>query len=108
MLFRSPLGTQSTAERKDRHYRLTQYVSAQFKRRAGSIFCYQLLDLPHAAEVPVSQPRTEDFYQKRPCLDLVLIAVEIFDELLKAEQNGRLEELIAPEKAGKTTAYLND
>lgn len=105
---RYPLGDENTGSSKDRHYRLTQYASAQFKRKSGSIFCYQLLDLPHAAQVPVSQPRTQDFYQSRPCLGIILAAVQVFDELLEAEQNGTLEELITPERAAEITAYLNE
>ena len=104
---RYSLGDAKTGESKDRHYRLTQYVSAEFKRKVGSIFCYQLLDLPHAAQVPVSQPRTKDFYQSRPCLGIILAAVEVFDELMEAEQNGMLEQLICPENADAVTAYLN-
>lgn len=104
---RYPLGNENTSANKDRHYRLTQYASAQFKRKIGSIFCYQLLNLPHAAQVPVSQPRTKDFYHTRPCLNVILAAVQVFDELLEAEQTGTLEGLIAPENAADVTAYLN-
>jgi C_GCAxxG_C_C family probable redox protein len=104
---RYPLADENTTSNKDRHYRLTQYISAQFKREVGSIFCYQLLNLPHAAQVPVSQLRTMQFYQERPCLDIILAAIRIFDELLQAEKDGTLEELIAPEKAADITAYLN-
>ena len=105
---RYPLGNENTSANKDRHYRLTQYASAQFKRKVGSIFCYKLLDLPHAAQVPVSQPRTKDFYQSRPCLGIILAAVEVFDELLEAERNGTLEDLISEDKAAEITAYLNE
>ena len=105
---RYPLGDAQTGANKDRHYRLTQYVSAEFKRRVGSLFCYRLLDLPHAAQVPVSQPRTNDFYQTRPCLGIILAAIEVFDELLAAEQDGMPEERIAPEGAEAITAYLNE
>ena len=105
---RYPLGEESTGASKDRHYRLTQYASAEFKRKVDSIFCYQLLELPHAAQVPISQPRTKDFYQSRPCLGIILAAVEVFDELLAAEQNGTLEDLISIEKAAEVTAFLNE
>ncbi|MBR2621375.1 MAG: C_GCAxxG_C_C family protein [Clostridia bacterium] len=104
---RYPLGDETTSANKDCHYRLTQYASAQFKQKVGSIFCYKLLDLPHAAQVPVSQPRTKDFYQSRPCLGIILAAVEVFDELLTAEHNGTLEDLISKENAAEVTAYLN-
>ena len=105
---RYALGTEQTAADKDRHYRLTQYVSAEFKRRVGSVLCYRLLDLPHAAQVPVSQPRTEHFYQSRPCLDIVLAAVDVLDELLEAERAGRLDERITLENAAEITAFLNE
>ena len=105
---RYPLADESTAPNKDRHYRLTQYVSAEFKRRVSSIYCYQLLGLPHAAQVPVSQPRTNDFYRTRPCHDVILAAVEVFDALLEAEKNGTLEDLISEDKAAEITAYLNE
>ncbi len=105
---RYPLGDENTSANKDRHYRLTQYASAQFKSRVGSIFCYKLLDLPHAAQVPISQPRTKEFYHSRPCLGVILAAVEVFDELLAAEQNGTLEDLISKENAAEITAYINE
>ncbi len=105
---RYPLGHEDTGANKDRHYRLTQYVSAEFKRKVGSIFCYRLLDLPHAPQIPVSQPRTKDFYQNRPCLDIILAAIRVFDELLEAEQTGVLQQLISPENAAAVTAYLNE
>jgi hypothetical protein len=58
--------------------------------------------------VPISQPRTKDFYHSRPCLGVILAAVEVFDELLAAEQNGTLEDLISKENAAEITAYINE
>ena len=62
---------------KDRHYRLTQYACARFKERNGSVYCYELLGIPHAAQLPISAPRTEKFYHERPCVDAVLSAAAI-------------------------------
>lgn len=93
---------------KDRHYRLVQYASARFKQQNGSVFCYQLLDIPHAAQIPVSAPRTEQFYHERPCIQAVLTAVDIFDELMQEHNNGTLEDKISPEAAAITTEYLNE
>jgi C_GCAxxG_C_C family probable redox protein len=96
------------SEAKDRHYRLVQYAQALFKRRTGSVFCYELLELPHAAQIPVSAPRTEQFYKERPCEKIILAAVAVFDELMREHENGTLEQKITPEAAVKTTEYLNE
>lgn len=93
---------------KDRHYRLTQYASALFKQRNGSVYCYELLGIPHAAQLPVSAPRNEKFYHERPCVEAVLSAVAIFDEIVAAHRDGSLEDKIAPEAARATTDYLNE
>lgn len=93
---------------KDRHYRLVQYASARFKQKNGSIYCYRLLDIPHAAQLPVSAPRTEQFYHERPCVGIVLSAVELFDELMQEHRSGTLEDKISPEAAARTTEYLNE
>lgn len=93
---------------KDRHYRLTQYASAIFKQRNGTVYCYKLLDIPHAAQLPVSAPRNEKFYHERPCIDAVLSAVAIFDEIMAAHRDGTLEQHITPEQAEATTSYLNE
>lgn len=104
-LGRYPVGS---GEGKDRHYRLTQYAACRFKQQTGSVFCYELLGLPHAAQIPVSAPRTEQFYHDRPCAKFILAAVEVFDELMQEHKNGTLEQKITPEAAEKTTEYLNE
>ena len=104
-LGRYPLGS---SEGKDRHYRLTQYAALRFKQKAGSVFCYELLGLPHAAQIPVSEPRTQEFYRDRPCAAFILAAVEVFDELMQEHQDGTLEQRITPEAAALTTQYLNE
>ena len=92
---------------KDAHYRLTQYICAEFKRRTGSIYCYRLLNIPHAAELPISTPRTPAFFVDRTaCLNAVTTAVEVLDEVLQEYEEGTLEEKIA-QQAADTTAFLN-
>ena len=104
-LGRYPLGDGAA---KDRHYRLAQYAAACFKQRNSSVFCYELLGIPHAAQPPVSAPRTETFYHERPCIDAVLSAVAIFDELMDAHRSGTLEQYVTPAAAEATTEYLNE
>lgn len=97
-----------SSEGKDRHYRLTQYAACRFKQKTGSVFCYELLGLPHAAQIPVSAPRTQEFYRDRPCAKFILDAVEVFDELMQESKDGTLEAKITPEAAALTTQYLNE
>lgn len=92
---------------KDRHYRLTQHACARFKQRNGSVYCYELLGIPHAVQLPVSAPRTGQYYHERPCIEAVLSAVDIFDELAEEQRNGTLEDKISLEAAESTTTYLN-
>ncbi len=106
--YQYPKDASVRSEVKDRHYRLTQYAAARFKQKSGSVFCYELLNLPHAAQIPVSETRTEDFYRVRPCEKYIIAAIEVFEELLSAEQEGTLESLISFEAAETTTKYLNE
>ena len=92
---------------KDRHYRLTQYAALRFRQETGSLFCYELLSIPHAVEIPVSAPRNEHFFKTRPCERVILAAVAIFDELMQAQKDGTLEQLITPACAEQTTRLLN-
>ena len=92
---------------KDAHYRLTQYAAARFRQKVGSVFCYELLNIPAAAELPVSAPRNAQFYQTRPCVQVVLAAVEVFDEVMAEYKNGTLEGHLTPEQAQATTDFLN-
>ncbi len=98
---------QGDAQAKDRHYRLTQYAAAKFKQKTTSIFCYELLNIPHEAQLPVSQARNQAFYHERPCLNAVCVAAEVFDELMEEQENGTLEQKISLEHARLTTDFLN-
>ena len=70
---------------KQKHYELIQTLSQRFKEINGSIICRELLGLDLKHESPVPEERTEMYYKKRPCAELVKCAAEIIDE----EINGR-------------------
>ena len=54
----------------------------------GSIVCRDLLGLPEkAADIPVSEPRSEKYYRKRPCVELVTLAAAILERELAATAN---------------------
>lgn len=64
-------------------YPKVQAFCAQFKEVCGSIVCRELLAGPdsHATTGGVPEARTETYYKKRPCVELVRFAAEIVDTL---------------------------
>lgn len=66
---------------KDKHYALIQHLAAQFREKNGSIICRELLGLSEAGpDKPVSEERTQSYYQKRPCAELVALAAGILEQ----------------------------
>ena len=68
---------------KKAQYELIQELARQFKARNHSIVCRELLGLDHHTDIPTPSKRTKEYYQKRPCADLVADAAEILSEVLK-------------------------
>ena len=70
-------------EKKAAHYRLVQEYARRFREKNETIICRELLK-----DVPVTtgstpEPRTPEFYARRPCLRLVGEAAQILDEMLE-------------------------
>ena len=71
-------------EAKKNHYHLVQEYASRFKEKNGTIICRELLTragLP-AETGGTPEPRSEEFYRKRPCPALVCDAARILDEML--------------------------
>ena len=62
---------------KMKAYPVIQDFCAKFKERCGSIVCRDLLEGTGATTGGAPEPRTPDYYQKRPCVELVKIAVSL-------------------------------
>ena len=63
------------------HYARMQEIAGKFKELNGSIVCRELLGgSPSTGGAP--EPRTAEYYKKRPCADLVGIAAEILDDYI--------------------------
>ncbi len=75
-------------EEKAEHYQLIQTLALKFKEENGSIICRDLLGLADGPDSPVPQKRTEQYYNTRPCVQLVGYAAEILDELIENKNNG--------------------
>ena len=75
---------------KGNHYRMVQDYARRFREKNGAIVCRELLkDIP-VTPGSVPEPRTPEFYARRPCLRLVGEAAAILDQMLiemRAEKN---------------------
>ncbi len=92
---------------KDCQYRLTQYMAARFKERMSSIYCRDLLGLPHLVQPPVSTTRTDPYYAERPCAAAIVAAVEILEDVMRKAEEGTLSSLLSDKAGAETTAFLN-
>jgi C_GCAxxG_C_C family probable redox protein len=70
---------------KDRHYARVQALTTEFKSKTGSLICRELLGLGKGPDSPVSEERTEAYYQRRPCLEMVGLAAQIIDAHLRSD-----------------------
>lgn len=68
---------------KAEQYKIIQELARRFKEKNGSIICRELLEGIEASSAPEPSERTETYYKKRPCIDLVSDSAEILEEYLK-------------------------
>lgn len=71
------------AEEKRAHYHLVQEFARRFRQENGSIICRELLNGAGGSGGSDPEPRTAEYYKKRPCPKLVNCAAQICDGLLK-------------------------
>ena len=76
--------TPGDAEGKRQNYVLVQDLAAKFKAENGSLICAELLGIAPKPENPTPAERTEAYYQKRPCVEMVANAVRIYLENLQS------------------------
>lgn len=67
---------------KKDHYQLIQQLAEQFKAENRSIVCRELLGLNTGPDSPVPELRTNEYYKKRPCTELVGCAARIMEEMI--------------------------
>lgn len=69
---------------KNELYALVQKFAARFREKNGSLICRELLEGAgvRADVSPNAEPRTETYYKKRPCPELVRDAADLLEELL--------------------------
>lgn len=61
-------------------YPHVQELCARFKAECGSIVCRELLDGTGASQGGTPETRSETYYRKRPCAELVRLAARLAEE----------------------------
>ena len=69
---------------KTAHYARIQELAADFEAQNRSIVCRELLELNVEKQEPTPEARTEEYYKKRPCKELVGMAAEIMEQYVAA------------------------
>jgi C_GCAxxG_C_C family probable redox protein len=70
-------------EGKMHNYAYVQELAEKFKQENGSLICSELLGIAPKPQDPQPEARTEVYYQKRPCVQMVETAVRIYLESLQ-------------------------
>lgn len=74
-------------DKKKEHYARIQNLAKEFEDENGSIVCRQLLGLDAKKDTPTPDKRTEEYYKKRPCADLVGMAAAIMEQYIMKNED---------------------
>ena len=77
--FISPATRPKNMAERTANYALVQELAGEFRKENGSIVCAELLGLrpKREPESPAPSERTEEYYRKRPCPELVACSARI-------------------------------
>ena len=71
--------TPHDSEGKMANYAFVQHLAGEFKAKYGSLICAELLGLaPKGSVDPRPAPRTLEYYEKRPCSEMIAEAVRMY------------------------------
>lgn len=76
--------TPETGDIKMQHYEQTRELCNKFKDINGSIICREILKTSEVGGAP--SPRTQEYYNERPCDRCVRVASEILEEFIKNDK----------------------
>lgn len=74
-------------DEKAGHYQLIQQLAGKFKDKRGTILCRELLGMEGKDDSFVPSERTKEYYQARPCTQIIGEAAEILEILLQSESS---------------------
>ena len=70
--------TPHDTEGKMANYAFVQQLAGEFKAQYGSLICAELLGLAPRPQDPQPEARTQQYYEKRPCPEMIAEAVRIY------------------------------
>ena len=73
-------------EAKAAHYQRVQEFARRFKEQNGTIVCRELLKDVPVTPGGIPEPRTPEYYQRRPCLRLVGEAAAILEAMIENKE----------------------
>jgi C_GCAxxG_C_C family probable redox protein len=74
-------------QEKTDHYARIQELAKNFSDENGSIVCRELLGGLVGQAGPQAEQRTDEYYKKRPCVQLVGMATAIIDKYIKDNED---------------------
>lgn len=74
-------------EGKSHNYAVVQQLAKEFEAVNGSLICAELLGLKTNEISSQAEARTEKYYQKRPCAEMVRTAASLFAQYLLRNAN---------------------
>lgn len=80
-------GSENSTADKGVQYKIVQELAQKFKDKNGSIICRELLQGVESSTSPTPSERTQSYYKKRPCIELVGDSVEILEQYLLERSN---------------------
>ncbi len=72
-------------EEKTAHYERIQELAHRFSKYTGSIVCRELLGLDKKEDSPTPEKRSDSYYKKRPCVQMVGLAAAIMEQYVKEQ-----------------------
>ena len=76
-------------QEKAEHYARIQELAGEYRAVNGSIVCRELLGLgTKGAAAPTPEPRTAEYYKKRPCGQVIGIAAAMMEKYVEAHPCG--------------------
>ncbi|MBO4809376.1 MAG: C_GCAxxG_C_C family protein [Lachnospiraceae bacterium] len=72
-----------TGQVKADHYARIQELAHKFEEEHGSIICREMLGLSVKHDTPTPEARTDEYYKKRPCAEIIGDAAELLEEYIK-------------------------
>lgn len=79
--------TPGDQQAKAAHYHTVQEFARRFREENGSIICRELLSGVQTVPGDDPEPRTPEYYRKRPCPELAACAARILDQMLTEISN---------------------